>query len=81
MLIIDKVMEITEGNYHYRSKRVAQLLYMEMRSYSTHSFAGDDLIHYIESPVNGQYGYLILALTKTKSGKNKDSWRIISTYR
>lgn len=80
MLIIDKVVEITGGKYHFNNKEIDGLLNMSMKDYAFKSFAGDT-IRYIETPVVGKYGYKILALTKTKSGKNKDSWRIISTYK
>lgn len=75
MIVIDKVMEITEGNYHYRGKVIQDLLGMEMKKYSSTCFGGETA-HYIETSA-----FMILILTKTKSGKNKGSWRIVSRYK
>jgi len=84
MLVIDKVIQITNGNYHYKAKDIESLLQTEMRRVHEWRWKGEPCYN-IETSVlinwRGLEVYKVLELTLTKTGKNKGSWRIVSTIR
>lgn len=80
MLAIDKVIELTEGKYHYRAKEIEHLLGVKMLEHDTLEYDGK-VHHFIKTSVRsgkGQNRWLLLS--KTRAGKNRGSWRITGTY-
>lgn len=79
----DKVLEITDGNYHYKSKRTEELLSKEMTNYRTWEWNGkvSHLIQ-VDSTITRHGGKFkeVLEVSYTNSGANKGSWRVAVTY-
>lgn len=83
MLIKEKVQEITNGDYHYKNKKVESLLLGELVDYKVNESTGN-VKHILKSnhtikKWGGNYP-VILIISLATSGENKGKWRIAVSY-